>query len=179
MRAAWIWRRKIMSKKVKRLTFLGLAASVALILSYVEAMLPPLFSAVPGIKAGLPNIVIIFLLYRFGVKDAATVSLVRMLLVTLLFGNPVMLLYSMAGALLSLVLMTLCKQADFLSTVGVSIVGGIAHNLGQILVAICILETVEIGYYMIVLAVSGCLSGILIGLAGAALLRALKNVRIQ
>ncbi len=166
------------NRNVKKLTFLALAASVALILSYVEALLPPLFAAVPGIKAGLPNIVIIFLLYRFGLKDAATVSLVRMLLVTLLFGNPMMLLYSLAGAFLSLSLMTLCKKADFLSPVGVSIVGGVAHNLGQILVAICVLETAEIGYYMIVLAISGSLAGILIGLAGAALLKALKNVRI-
>ena len=167
-----------MNNKVKKLTFLGLLASVALILSYVEAMLPPLFSAVPGIKAGLPNIVIIFLLYRFGIKEAAAVSLVRMLLVTLLFGNPMMLLYSLAGAFLSLLLMALCKKAELFSAVGVSIVGGVAHNLGQILVAICILETVEIGYYMIVLAISGSLAGILIGLAGAALFRALKNVRI-
>ena len=168
----------MMNRNVKKLTFLALAASVALILSYVEALLPPLFAAVPGIKAGLPNIVIIFLLYRFGLKDAATVSLVRMLLVTLLFGNPMMLLYSLAGAFLSLSLMTLCKKADFLSPVGVSIVGGVAHNLGQILVAICVLETVEIGYYMIVLAISGSLAGILIGLAGAALLKTLKNVRV-
>ena len=178
MQAAWIWRHRMMNRNVKKLTFLALAASVALILSYVEALLPPLFAAVPGIKAGLPNIVIIFLLYRFGLKDAATVSLVRMLLVTLLFGNPMMLLYSLAGAFLSLSLMTLCKKADFLSPVGVSIVGGVAHNLGQILVAICVLETVEIGYYMIVLAISGSLAGILIGLAGAALLKTLKNVRL-
>ena len=164
-----------MNKKVRRLTFLGLATSIALILSYVEAVLPPIFTAVPGIKAGLPNIVIVFLLYRLEVREAAAVSLVRMLLVTVLFGNPVMLLYSLAGASLSLVLMALCKKADLLSTVGVSIVGGVAHNLGQILVAICILETVEIGYYMIVLAVSGTLAGVLIGLAGAAILKGLKN----
>ena len=167
-----------MNKKVRRLTLLGLATSVALILSYVEAVLPPLFTAVPGIKAGLPNIVIVFLLYRLGVKEAAIVSLVRMLLVTVLFGNPVMLLYSVAGAFLSLALMALCKKADLLSTVGVSIVGGVAHNLGQILVAICILETVEIGYYMIVLAISGTLAGILIGLAGAAMLKGLKNFNL-
>ena len=81
-----------MQGKAKRLTFLGLAAAVALILSYVEALLPPILTAVPGIKIGLPNIVIIFLLYRFGIKDAAAVSVVRLAAVTLLFGNPVMLI---------------------------------------------------------------------------------------
>ena len=166
-----------MQGKAKRLTFLGLAAAVALILSYVEALLPPILTAVPGIKIGLPNIVIIFLLYRFGIKDAAAVSIVRLAAVTLLFGNPVMLIYSAAGAALSLALMALCKKSGLLSAVGVSIVGGVMHNLGQILVAMLLLETVEIGYYMIVLAVSGTVAGVFIGLCGVALLKAMENVR--
>lgn len=166
-----------MQGKAKRLTFLGLAAAVALILSYVEALLPPIITAVPGIKIGLPNIVIIFLLYRFGIKDAAAVSIVRLAAVTLLFGNPVMLIYSVAGAALSLALMALCKKCGLFSAVGVSIVGGVMHNLGQILVAMLLLETAEIGYYMIVLAVSGTVAGVFIGLCGVALLKAMKNVR--
>ena len=155
-----------MQGKAKKLTFLSLAAAVALILSYVEVLLPPIVTAVPGIKIGLPNIVIIFLLYRFGVKDAAAV-----------FGNPVMLIYSIAGATLSLALMALCKKCGLFSAVGVSIVGGVSHNVGQILVAMLLLETAEIGYYMIVLAVSGTVAGIFIGLAGMAVLKAMKNVR--
>lgn len=166
-----------MQGKARRLTFLGLAAAVALILSYVEMLLPPIVTAVPGIKIGLPNIVIIFLLYRFGIKDAAAVSVVRLAAVTLLFGNPVMLIYSAAGAALSLALMVLCKKCGLFSAVGVSIVGGVMHNLGQILVAMLLLETAEIGYYMIVLAVSGTVAGIFIGLCGIALLKAMKNVR--
>ncbi len=166
-----------MQGKVKQLTFLSLAAAVALILSYIEALLPPIVSAVPGIKVGLPNIVIVFLLYRFGVKDAAIVSAVRLAAVTLLFGNPVMLLYSAAGAALSLALMALCQRCKLFSPVGVSIVGGVSHNLGQILVAMLLLQTKEIGYYMFVLAVSGTIAGIFIGFVGAALLKAMKNVR--
>lgn len=166
-----------MQGKAKKLTFLSLAAAVALILSYVEVLLPPIVTAVPGIKIGLPNIVIIFLLYRFGVKDAAAVSAVRLAAVTLLFGNPMMLIYSIAGAALSLALMALCKKSGIFSAVGVSIVGGVSHNLGQILIAMLLLETAEIGYYMIVLAVSGTVAGIFIGLAGMAVLKAMKNVR--
>ena len=165
-----------MHGKAKRLTFLGLAAAVALILSYVEALLPPIITAVPGIKIGLPNIVIIFLLYRFGIRDAVAVSVVRLAAVTLLFGNPMMLIYSAAGAALSLLLMALCKKCGLFSAVGVSIVGGVMHNLGQILVAMLLLETAEIGYYMIVLAVSGTVAGIFIGLCGVGLLKAMKSV---
>ena len=152
--------------KTKRITFLGLCASVAMILSYIEFLLPPLFSAVPGIKMGLANIIIIFILYKFGIASAFAVSGVRLVLVTLLFGNVMTLLYSTVGALLSLVLMSIAKRINFFSQVGVSIIGGVAHNAGQILVAMLVMETAEIGYYMIVLTVSGTIAGILIGLAG-------------
>lgn len=160
-----------MSARTKKITFLGLAASVALILSYVEATLPPIYAAVPGIKVGLPNIVILFLLYKYGVKEAATVSFIRLVISMMLFGNLTMLIYSAAGAFLSLLLMFICKKTRLFSTVGVSVTGGIAHNLGQIFCAMILLETAEIGYYMFILAISGTLAGIFIGLAGAFLLK--------
>ena len=164
--------------KTKRITFLGLCASVAMILSYIEFLLPPLFSAVPGIKMGLANIIIIFILYKFGIASAFAVSGVRLVLVTLLFGNVMTLLYSTVGALLSLVLMSIAKRINFFSQVGVSIIGGVAHNAGQILVAMLVMETAEIGYYMIVLTVSGTIAGILIGLAGSAVLHGMRKVEI-
>lgn len=164
--------------KTKRITFLGLCASVAMILSYIEFLLPPLFSAVPGIKMGLANIIIIFILYKFGIASAFAVSGVRLVLVTLLFGNVMTLLYSTVGALLSLVLMSIAKRINFFSQVGVSIIGGVAHNAGQILVAMLVMETAEIGYYMIVLTVSGTIAGILIGLAGSAVLHGMRKVKI-
>lgn len=167
-----------MKNNTKRTVFLGLAASVTLILSYVESLLPPLVAAVPGVKMGLPNIMIIFLLYRFGWKEAAAVSLVRLLAVALLFGNVMTLAYSFAGALLSLVLMTLFKKWGVFSMVGISIVGGITHNLGQILVAMLVMQTREIGYYMIVLAVTGTVAGILVGLAGMLTLKYSRHIAI-
>lgn len=167
-----------MKNNTKKTVFLGLAASVTLILSYVEFLLPPLVATVPGVKMGLPNIMIIFLLYRFGWKEAAAVSLVRLFAVALLFGNVMTLAYSFAGALLSLVLMTLFKKWGVFSMVGVSIIGGVTHNLGQILVAMLVMQTREIGYYMIVLAVTGTIAGILVGLAGMLTLKYTRHSNI-
>lgn len=163
-----------MRERTRKITFLGLAAAVALLLSYVEAMLPPIYAAVPGVKVGLPNTVILFLLYRYGWREAAAVSFVRLALSTLLFGNVTMLWYSLAGAVLSLLAMLLFQKLRWFSTVGVSILGGVMHNLGQVLVAMLLLETAEIGYYMLPLVISGTLAGIFIGLVGAVLLKKLR-----
>ena len=159
----------------QKVAFLGLCTAIALVLAYVELLLPPLFASVPGIKLGLPNIVIVFILYRFGLRRAATVSLVRIAAVALLFGNPMTLAYSIAGAVLSLAAMALLKHLNFLSTVGVSVAGGVFHNVGQILVAMLLLRTAELGYYLIVLSVTGTISGILIGLCGGILANRLKT----
>ena len=156
-----------MRKTSRQLAYLGLCTAVALILAYVEVLLPPLFTAVPGIKLGLPNIAIIFVLYRYGVRHAAAVSFVRMAVVAMLFGNPMTFVYSLAGAVLSLLVMALLRRLDFLSVVGVSVAGGVFHNVGQILMAMLLLGTAELGYYLIVLAITGTVSGIFVGLCGA------------
>ena len=165
-----------MRHKSKKIAFLGLCAGVALVLAYVEALLPPLYAAVPGIKLGLPNIAIIFILYRFGLREATVVSFVRIVAVTLLFGNPMTFAYSVAGAFLSLLVMTILRKLDFLSIVGVSVAGAVFHNVGQILTAMVLLGTVELGYYLIVLAITGTISGLLVGLCGA---MAVKRVFIK
>lgn len=165
-------------QRIRKTVFLGLCTAVALILSYIEALLPPIWSAVPGIKMGLPNIMILFMLYRFSLKEAAAVSLVRIFLVALLFGNAMSLAYSFCGAALSLLVMALLKKADRFSHVGVSITGGIFHNLGQILAAMILLETAEIGYYMIILTVSGTVAGILVGIAAALVLKYMKKIKV-
>ena len=167
-----------MKTKTRRIALLGILTSVSLVLSYIEAILPPIWSAVPGIKMGLPNIIIVLLLYRFSFKDAAVVSLIRISIMSLLFGNAMIFLYSLAGAALSLFVMKAFKKMDFLSTVGVSITGGVTHNLGQIIVAIIIMQTKEIGYYMIVLAITGTIAGVLIGIVSAVVLRYFKKLRL-
>ena len=167
-----------MKQNIRRYSVLGLMTAVALVLSYVEAILPPIWSAVPGIKIGLPNIIIIFILYKTGLKDAVTVSAIRLFLVALLFGNAMTLAYSAAGAILSLSLMTLCKKLNLFSTVGVSIVGGVAHNLGQILVAMAIFETSQIGYYMLVLAVTGTVAGVFVGIVASVILKRFEKIKL-
>lgn len=167
-----------MRPATKKLAVLGLCTAVALILAYVEAMLPPVFTAVPGIKIGLPNIIIVFVLYRFGLREAAVVSLVRMLAVSFMFGNMMALVYSMAGAFLSMLVMVILKRLNFLSVVGVSVAGGVFHNVGQILTAMLLLGTAELGYYLIVLAVTGTISGIFVGLCGAIIVKRIPKKMI-
>lgn len=167
-----------MRPTTKKLAVLGLCTAVALILAYVESMLPPLFHAVPGIKIGLPNIIIVFVLYRFGLREAAAVSLIRMLAVSFLFGNMMALVYSLAGAFLSMAVMAVFKKLNFLSVVGVSVAGGVFHNVGQILAAMLLLGTAELGYYLIVLAITGTVSGIFVGLCGGAVVKRIPNMFI-
>ncbi len=164
-----------MKNKTKRLTLLGLSVAVAMILSYIEFLLPPIYSAVPGIKLGLANIAIIFVLYRSGIKEALIVSFIRICLSALLFGSILTLAYSAAGSVLSMGVMFALKRLSIFSTVGVSVGGGVFHNVGQILMATLLLGTKEIGYYMIILAVTGTVSGVFVGVAGALMLKYIKN----
>ena len=156
-------------KKTKRLVLLAMLTAVAMILSYVESLLPSV--GIPGVKMGLANIAVIFALFRFGWKEAAALSLVRVLLVSLLFGSVGAMLYSLAGAVLSLAVMALLRRIDRFSTVGISVAGGVAHNTGQILMAMLILQTKQLLVYLPVLAVSGIAGGVLTGLAAALLIR--------
>ena len=162
-----------MNKKfnTRRITFLGLGVAVAMLLSYIEFLLPPLWSAVPGIKIGLANIIIVYLFFKSGILDAALVSLTRLFLSALLFGSVLTLLYSFAGALLSFCVMLILKKSGLFSEIGISISGGIFHNLGQILVAMAVLKTREIGYYMIILTFTGTVAGLFVGIAGALLIK--------
>ena len=156
-------------KNTKRLVLLAMLTAVAMILSYVESLLPSV--GIPGVKMGLANIVVIFALFRFGWKEAAALSLVRVVLVSLLFGSVGAMLYSLAGAVLSLAVMALLRRIDRFSTVGISVAGGVAHNAGQILMAMLILQTKQLLGYLPVLAVSGIAGGVLTGLAAALLIR--------
>lgn len=156
-------------KKTKRLVLLAMLTAVAMILSYVESLLPSV--GIPGVKMGLANIAVIFALFRFGWKEAAALSLVRVVLVSLLFGSVGAMLYSLAGAVLSLAVMALLRRIDRFSTVGISVAGGVAHNAGQILMAMLILQTKQLFGYLPVLAVSGIAGGVLTGLAAALLIR--------
>lgn len=167
-----------MKIETKKITVLALFSAVAIIFSYIEAILPPIWSAIPGIKVGLSNIVTVALLYKFSLKEAAIVAFIRIIIIALLFGNVMTLIYSIAGFVLSVTIMAILKRTSLFSTVGVSIAGGVFHNLGQIIVAMILLQTKEIGYYMIVLAITGTVAGILIGIAGNFMLKYSNKLRI-
>lgn len=152
--------------KPKKLMTEAMLCGLALILSYVESLFP-LSIAVPGVKMGLPNLVIVFALYRLGAGSAARISLVRVAVVALLFGNLYSFMYSVAGAALSLLLMTLLRKVPGLHTAGVSVAGAVMHNAAQIGVAMIILGTDKIIYYLPALLVSGVVSGVVIGVLAA------------
>lgn len=162
--------------KAKRLALCGLLTALALVLSYLESLVPlgSLSFFVPGVKLGLPNLAILFALYRLGFKEAAVISLVRVLLVSLLFGNVFSLAYSAAGAALALAVMGLLRRSGKFGTAGVSVAGAVAHNVGQILVAMAVLETGAIAAYLPVLLLTGTAAGVAIGLVSAVLIGRIK-----
>lgn len=160
---------------VKKLARGALLVALAMILSYVEALFPLSFG-VPGIKMGLANIVIIFALYRLSWRDAAVISFVRVCLSALLFGNFMSFAYSLSGAVLSLAVMTALKFSGKFHCAGVSVAGAVAHNAGQILAAVFLLETSRIIWYLPVLCISGVITGICIG-AVAALIISRKGIK--
>lgn len=160
--------------KTKKVSFLGLAISLAMIFSFLESQIPA-FVAIPGIKVGLPNLVIVFLLYRVSWKDAVIVSIIRILLISILFGNLQTATFSIAGAVLSLCGMILLKKTNWFSPIAVSIAGGVLHNLGQIFAAILWTQTPEIAYYFPVLLISGVIAGTVIGIISGLLVKKLEN----
>ena len=152
------------------MTVMGLSVALAMILSFVESQVPPLV-AIPGVKLGLANIAVVFALYKLGWKEAAMISLIRVFLVTLLFGNLGLIWYSAAGAVLSLAGMVLLKKTNRFSELGVSAAGGVLHNVGQILVASVVMETDKLSYYLPILIVVGVATGLGIGLLAGILVR--------
>jgi len=156
--------------KTKKVALMALAIALTMILSFVESQVPALV-AIPGVKVGLANIAVIFVLYKLGRKEAVLVSLIRVVLVSLLFGNFASLFYSVAGAVLSLTGMILLKRIKSLSLVAVSVSGGVLHNVGQIAMACILLETNVIKYYLPFLILSGTLAGIAVGVVSAILIK--------
>lgn len=158
----------------KRVAFLGVFLALALIFSYVETWIPNFFG-VPGMKLGLANIVIVIILYCMGAKEAYGVSLCRVVLVGFLFGNPFSIIYGLAGALLSLTIMLLVKKTDRFRVIVISALGGICHNIGQLITAILVVENYKVAYYLPVLLVSGLITGIVIGIVSQEIIIRIKN----
>lgn len=158
----------------QRISMYGICIALAMILSYVETLIPIHF-AVPGVKPGLANLAVVVALYLMSPVDAWVISMVRIVLVSFTFGNVAALMYSLAGAVLSLSAMVLCQKKRWLTMTGVSIVGGVMHNIGQLLMAAVVLESAAVFTYLPALLLAGVLAGALIGLLGGMLLKRLPR----
>jgi len=155
-----------------RVAVFGVFTALALIFSYVELLIPINFG-IPGAKLGLANLVIIIVLYKTDWKEALLLSVVRIVLAGFLFGNLFGILYSLAGGILSLAVMALLKRSGAFSIIGVSMAGGVSHNVGQLIMAMLVVETYAVGYYLPVLLIAGLITGTLIGIAGREMLKRL------
>ena len=160
--------------ETRKIARMGLLTALALILSYVESLIPA-FVAVPGVKMGLANIVVVFALYTLGPGEAAIVSIIRVVLSSLLFGSILSLSYSAAGAVISLLSMIILMKTKIFGVTSVSVTGGVFHNLGQILVACLVLETDVLLYYLPVLILSGTITGAVIGIASSIVIKRLQK----
>ena len=146
----------------RKTAYLGLFAAVAIIFGYVESLVP-VFAGIPGIKLGLANLAVLFILDRYSFKEAALVSVVRILVIGFMFGNLFSILYSLAGAALSLTVMELLKKHSGFSLIGISVAGGVTHNIGQLIVAMIVVSNTSLMVYAPALLVAGVLAGGLIG----------------
>lgn len=159
-----------------RVAYFGVFTALALIFSYVETLIPFNFG-IPGVKLGLANLIIVIALYKMKFSDAFLLSVVRVVLSGFIFGNYFSIIYSLAGGILSLCVMAGLKKTDKFSVMGISMAGGVAHNVGQLIVAMIVVETLSIVAYVPVLLISGLVTGLLIGIVSAEMLKRLVNIR--
>ena len=158
----------------KKVALYGILIALAMVLSFVETLIPiPL--PIPGIKLGLANLVTIVGLYLVGISGTVVITVLRVVLVGLSFGNPYSMIYGLSGSLLSLLVMAFVKRYHLFSQVGVSILGGVFHNVGQLLFASVIVQTAGVFVYLPVLLTAGCVAGALIGILGGIMTERLIN----
>ena len=158
-----------------RVAYFGVFTALAFIFSYVETLIPINFG-IPGVKLGLANLIIVIALYKMNTKEAYMLSVVRVLRSGFIFGNYFSIIYSLAGGLLSLTVMAILKKREGFSVMGVSMAGGVFHNIGQLIVAMIVVETFSVSYYMPVLLIAGLVTGFVIGLVADAMLKRLVNI---
>ena len=157
------------------MAYFGVFTALALIFSYIETLIP-INLGIPGVKLGLANLIIVIALYKIRLPEVYLLSVVRVLLSGLIFGNYFSIIYSLAGGLLSLTVMVLLKQMGSFSVMGISVAGGVCHNIGQMIVAMLVVETFSVAYYFPVLLIAGLLTGFLIGILANGMLKRLVNV---
>ena len=158
-----------------RVAYFGVFTALALIFSYVESLIPIHFG-IPGVKLGVANLIIVIALYKMSIKETYALSVVRIVLAGFMFGYLFAILYSLAGGMLSLTIMSVLKRVGKFSVFGISIAGGVFHNVGQLIMAAFVLESISIGYYFPVLLISGLVTGFVIGLISNEMMKRLKKL---
>lgn len=161
----------------QKAAYFGVFTALALIFSYVETLIPVNFG-IPGAKLGLANLIIVIFLYKTNWREALLLSVVRIVLSGFIFGNLFAILYSLAGGILSLAVMALLQESGKFSVIGVSIAGGASHNVGQLIVAMIVVETYQVGYYLPVLLVAGVITGALIGIISSQVLVRIRDIHL-
>ena len=158
--------------------YLGVFAALAIIFGYLESLIP--FNVgIPGVKLGIANIITVVMLYKMGTKDAGIITMVRVVVVGFMYSNAFSIIYSLAGCFMSIAVMSLLKKKDCFSIYGISMAGGVAHNVGQIAMASILMETGSIWYYLPVLLISGVLTGFVIGIVSNEMLKRIKDLKIS
>lgn len=161
-----------------RVAYFGVFVALALIFSYVESLIP-FQIGIPGVKLGLANLITVIALYKMDWKSALFLVVTRVILAGFIFSNLFSILYSLAGGILSLAIMAVMKRNQGFSVMGVSIAGGVFHNIGQLIVAMIVVETYSVAYYLPVLLIAGLVTGLVIGIAASEMLKRLRNLQIE
>lgn len=156
-----------------KVAHLGVFVALALILSYVETWIPINFG-IPGIKLGLSNLVVIISIYKYGFKKSFFLGITKVLLSNILFGNLSSMFFGLTGMLCSVFLMCILKKTRKFSVIGISMAGAIAHNLGQIFIAMFIVQSFAIIFYLPVLLLSGMITGVLIGIVANEIIKRIR-----
>ena len=158
-----------------KVAYFGVFTALALIFSYVESLIP-FHIGIPGVKLGLANLIVVVALYKMGTEEAYALSVARIVLSGFLFANLFSIIYSLAGGMLSLTVMVFLKKKGWFSVYGVSLAGGVMHNVGQLRIAMLIVETFSVSYYLPVLLVAGAITGLVIGILAEAMLKRLAGL---
>lgn len=147
----------------KTVAYIGMFSAFAIIISYLESLVP-INIAIPGIKPGFANIVIVLAIYCLNFKAGILINFIRILVIGIMFGNIYSIIISFAGAILSLTIMIITKKTKFFSIVGVSICGGVFHNIGQLIAAYFLTDVFVLGYYLPFLIIGGLITGVMVGI---------------
>lgn len=157
--------------------YFGMFTALALIFSYVESLIP-FHIGIPGVKLGLANLVIVIAMYKMKKRQVYLLSVTRVVLAGFMFGNLFSIIYSLAGSLLSLTVMYMLKKSERFSILGISMAGGVFHNIGQLFVAMIVLESLHLIYYAAVLLISGLITGIVIGIVSREILKRIDTIHL-